>query len=292
MSVSGYELAILKRREDPAQVDFVRSCYLDEPLDAARRFAASAEFAEVRRILSLGPGGRGRRVLDVGAGNGIASFAFASLGCEVVALEPDPSAIVGAGAIASLLPHVGGGLITIAETSASQFRDPGNAFDIVYMRQAAHHFPVLEDGIVQCVEHLKPGGLFLMTREHVADTPEDVERFKQQHPGTLCGINEQAYSSKRYREAMTKAGLRNIREWGFFDSVINYYPKTAGEIRMSVCEWTRSCWGPLGSAAFRVSPRVERWACRWLSRRHRSPGRMHSFLGVKESAGLTPRARG
>jgi len=77
---------------------------------------------------------------------------------------------------------------------------------IVYMRQTAHHFSVLEEGIANSVELLKPKGLFLMTREHVADTPQDVEIFKQRHPGTQYGIEEQAYSINRYREALTRGG--------------------------------------------------------------------------------------
>lgn len=284
MSMSGYEQAVLKRRSDPAQAEFVRWCYLDDPLDAARRFVASDEFAEVRRILSLELHGARRRVLDVGAGNGIASFAFASLGCDVVALEPDPSAIVGGGALEKLLPHVVEGAITLVSLTAEEFRNPGNGFDIVYLRQAAHHFPGLEAGLSRCAAHLKPGGLFLMTREHVADTPQDVEQFKRQHPGTQYGILEQAYSVRRYRAAMRAAGLRQIQEWGPFDSVINYHPRTPEEIRGKTQAWMRGHGGRIGAYAAQIFPAVERWARHRMSIGFRTPGRMYSFLGVKRSA--------
>ena len=42
------------------------------------------------------------RVLEFGAGRGISSFAFACVGCDVTCLEPDPSPLVGRGAIAEL----------------------------------------------------------------------------------------------------------------------------------------------------------------------------------------------
>jgi len=284
MNVSGYEQAVMKRRSDPEQSQFVRLCYLDDPLDAARRFVASDEFAEVRRILSLNSRGAGGRVLDVGAGNGIASFAFAWLGCEVVALEPDPSVIVGGGALAQLLPHVEGGTITLVPLPVEAFSNPGDGFDIVYLRQAAHHFPELEVGLARCVEHLKPGGVFLMTREHVADTPQDVEQFKQQHRGTQYGILEQAYSTRRYREAMRAAGLRRIQEWGSFDSAINYYPLRPEQTREKTHAWIRRHWGRVGVLASRIFPAVERWGRHRMSLENRTPGRLHSFLGVKGCA--------
>src|SRR5688572_1228395 len=72
----------------------IEANYFDLPvLRAAERFLAGEEFAEAQRCLADAPG---RTLLDLGAGNGIASFAFARAGWEVTALEPDPSAEVGA----------------------------------------------------------------------------------------------------------------------------------------------------------------------------------------------------
>ncbi len=91
------EEAIRLLREDPVERErLVDAYYEPDPVTAARAFAASAEFAAVRRI--CGPLD-GRELLDLGAGNGIASYAFARAGARVTALEPDPSELVGHGAI-------------------------------------------------------------------------------------------------------------------------------------------------------------------------------------------------
>jgi SAM-dependent methyltransferase len=273
----------VRLRSDPAQEEFVRWCYLDDPLEAARRFTDSAEFTEVCRLLSLGTKGKGKRVLDVGCGNGIASFAFASQGCDVVALEPDPSPIVGAGALVRLLPNLATGSITLADVPVGEYRDPDGGFDIVYVRQVAHHFPILEEGIVRCVEMLKLKGIFLMTREHVADTPSDVEMFKQRHPFTQDGVEEHAYPINRYREALIRAGLTQIREWGPYDSVINFYPAQPEAVRAKALDLMQSRFGWPGAYLFRRFPAVKRWTLNVLSERNRIPGRLFTFLGVKRS---------
>ncbi|MCU0885274.1 MAG: hypothetical protein MUC44_10055 [Beijerinckiaceae bacterium] len=70
-----------------------RAAYFDEPVAAALRYQASAEFGAVRALLPPKAG----RALDLGAGNGILSHALAREGWAVTAVEPDPSELVGAG---------------------------------------------------------------------------------------------------------------------------------------------------------------------------------------------------
>lgn len=281
---SPYERAFIRLRADPTKDEFVRWCYLDDPLEASRRFLASEEFAEVCRILSLEKNGKGKRILDVGCGNGIASVAFASQGCDVVALEPDPSPIVGAGALAGLQSNLVNGSITHVGLPVGEYRDPNGGFDIVYMRQVAHHFPVLEEGIARCAELLKPGGIFLMTREHVADTSSDMEIFKQKHPTTQDGVEERAYPVNRYREALIRAGLSKIRVWGPYDSVINFYPAKPDAVREKALDWIHRRLGRTGDYLFHHVPAVERLALHALSEHNRTPGRLFTFLGVKGSS--------
>ena len=80
------EQAVEWLRSQPDQREFVKSCYFDDPVEiAAARFAASSEWLATLKLLVSVP----RRALDVGAGRGIASYALAKSGWDVVALEPD-----------------------------------------------------------------------------------------------------------------------------------------------------------------------------------------------------------
>jgi len=97
VSQSTWEEAVRWYRAQPGNEVEVSNNYFDLPVrQAAERFAESEEFAEISRLLGAG---EGRQILDLGAGNGIASYALASNGWVVTALEPDESEEVGAGAI-------------------------------------------------------------------------------------------------------------------------------------------------------------------------------------------------
>jgi len=101
MSASGrtWEEAVLWLKGQPDQVELVEACFFDDPLiQAAERYHASSEWEAVRKL--TGPAGG--RALDVGAGRGISSYALARDGWQVTALEPDPSTVVGTGAIQQL----------------------------------------------------------------------------------------------------------------------------------------------------------------------------------------------
>ncbi len=105
LSLFTWEEAVRWYRDQPGNEAEVRNNYFDLPvLQAAERYANGEEFAEVVRLLGAG---EKRRILEPGAGNGIASFALAKNGWLVTALEPDESAEVGAGAIREIAEQTG-----------------------------------------------------------------------------------------------------------------------------------------------------------------------------------------
>jgi 2-polyprenyl-3-methyl-5-hydroxy-6-metoxy-1,4-benzoquinol methylase len=75
--------------------DLVRDAYFDADLRLnADRFSQSTEFRETLALIAKHLQGT-LNILDVGCGNGIASVAFARLGHNVTAIDPDPSQTVG-----------------------------------------------------------------------------------------------------------------------------------------------------------------------------------------------------
>lgn len=270
-------------RGRPEYAELVKLSYLDEDnLAAAERFASSEEFAAVSSLLGLGAGRR-LRVLDLGCGNGIASYAFASLGHDVTAADPDPSADVGLAAAERLSPRAPGRIETCrAGAESLPFADA--AFDVVYERQALHHFRDLRGGLAECARVLKPGGLLLATREHVVDDEAQLERFLAEHVLQPLHGGEHAYRLGEYLAAIEAAGLRVLRCFAPYDSVINHFPESNDQVRWKVYEALRRRYGPAASLLVRLRYFEERYR-RHLSAGCDSPGRLYSFLCAKGAAG-------
>ena len=97
--MSTWEEAVQWLRNQPDQNELIRACFYDDPLrDAAERYYKSTEWQAVHQLFGRKRGA----TLDLGAGRGISSYALARDGWKGSALEPDPSNIVGAGAIRAL----------------------------------------------------------------------------------------------------------------------------------------------------------------------------------------------
>ena len=270
-----WEAAVLALRAAPAQHRLVLEAYYDDPVDAAaRRYFESEEWADVRPWL----GGRRGAALDVGAGRGIASYALAREGFTVTALEPDPSNVVGGGAITALTAQTGAN-ITVLGASAESIPAPDGTFDLVFARAALHHTADLGRACREVFRVLKPGGRFLALREHVISRQEDLARFLEVHPLHRHYGGENAYLLPVYEDAIRAAGFKLAAIRRPLESPMNHAPHTAAELRGLTADRAGPLRG-LMRAAFGL-PGVWPALLPLLGLLDHRPGRLYSFLALK-----------
>lgn len=264
-----WEEAVLWLKGQPGQEELVRACFYDDPLDAAaERYQASTEWREVQSLLRDHHKGV---ALDLGAGRGISSYALALDGWQVTALEPDPSEVVGTGAIRRLA--AGKGLpVTVVESWGETLPFPDNGFDLVYARQALHHARDLELLCREIARVLKPGGMLLATREHVITRPGDLPAFLEGHPLHRLYGGENAFTLERYRRAIAGSGLSLTKVLATYASNINLYPASDAEVKAKVERRLKI------SIPLKVFKRI---VVPLLDLVNREPGRLYTFIGCK-----------
>lgn len=259
----------------PDQQTLVKECYFDSPLErAAERYRNSKEWGAIRELLPS----QGGSVIDIGAGRGITSYALASDGWTVTALEPDPSLEVGAGAISRLAcsQHLP---ITVIEEFGERIPCPSEAFDLVFARQALHHAKNLSAFCREAFRLLKPGGLFLTVRDHVISKQADLPLFLERHPLHRLYGGEHAYLLQDYVQAIQNAGFMIEHMLRPLESVINLAPLTEESLRDALA--ARLAQYPGGALAARMLTRNQALYARILKlliRLDGRPGRLYSFI--------------
>jgi SAM-dependent methyltransferase len=277
---SAWEDAVRWYRSLPGNDAAVRDNYFDLPVRrAAERYAAGEECAAVLDL--LGPSG-GRRVLDLGAGNGVASYALAKNGWKVTALEPNPSAEVGANAIRALAAETGLPMDVVQEWG-ERLPFPDETFDAVHGRQVLHHAADLERMMTEVARVLAPGGVCLFTREHVVDDAAQLARFLAKHPLQQRYGGEHAYPRARYEAAIRGAGLGLTHVWGPLETPINFFPGTEAERYAAIRRGAMRSFLGLGTL-LAWSEAFRRAHLRRLREGGGAPGRLYSFFGEKPCA--------
>lgn len=274
MNSLNWEEAVRWYRAQPGNEAAVRENYFDLPVrQAVERYAGSEEFAEVLRILGKG---HGKEILDLGAGNGVASYALARNGWVVTALEPDESNEVGAGAIRSLAEETGLSIKVVQEFGERlPFAD--ESFHAIHARQVLHHASDLESMVRELNRVLRKGGLLLSTREHVADNEEQLAAFCREHPLHHLYGGENAYPLREYLASFKAAGFVVKEMWGPVQSILNFYPGTEAERQVARRQIAKHSYMRLGRL-LAWSPHFREKQVAQFTQNDRTPGRLYSFL--------------
>jgi len=270
-----WEEAIEILRRDPQHRGLVYDAYLTANLsDNCQRFASSDEFNETLKLIqAYRP--NARNVLDIPAGNGIATYAFARAGFDVVAVEPDPSTSVGRGAITASL-SAEGLQASIVGAFGENLPFVSRSFDVVYVRQGLHHAQDLKAMLAEYRRVLRPGGLLLGCREHVVDNYGiSLQDFLDSQVDHQLYGGENAFTLSDYRAAFVESGLNIVQEVGPYDSPINLHPNTPESLGTKICESRE------GRILCTILPRSLVISIgMWQLRRAKRPGRLYSFVAL------------
>jgi ubiquinone/menaquinone biosynthesis C-methylase UbiE len=261
-------------RKVPAYEDLVKEAYFSADLKSnIESFRNSPEFKETLELIISLNSSKNLNILDIGAGNGISSIALALEGMNVVAIEPDPSDSIGAGAIEKMKLEYHLNNLEIIMSYGENIPLNDNSFEMVYARQTMHHANNLEQFTKSIYRVLKPNGILLTIRDHVITDEEDKKSFLINHPLHKFYGGENAYTLDEYKQALIGAGFRISKILGPSDSIINYSP------------WSKD------RLAILLKNKFGKWAVNsfllnlaWLFilyRQKKLPGRLFSFIAIK-----------
>ena len=274
-----WEQAVQWLREQPEKRELVLAAYYDDPLrEAASRYWRSEEWQAIKLLLPASGG----CALDVGAGRGIASYALAKEGFHVTALEPDPSMLVGAGAIRALAAETGLP-VDVAQDFSERLPFADGQFDVVFARAVLHHTKDLQAACREFLRVLKPGGRLVAVREHVISRPEDLPAFLDLHPLHKLYGGENAFLLPQYEAAIRGAGFQLEVVLSPLESAINFAPYTLDTLKSEVTlRVTRGLPGlkHLVQGVLALPP-VWAAARRVLARFDHRPGRLYSFIAQR-----------
>ncbi|GAX36704.1 class I SAM-dependent methyltransferase [Nodularia sp. NIES-3585] len=272
-----WEEAVSWLISQPEKQELVLACYYDKSLkSAAERYWKSEEWQAIQKFLPQHHG----TALDIGAGNGIASYALAKDGWQVKALEPDSSDLVGVGAIRKLSEE-SQLAIEVTQEFGEKLPFSNQTFDLVFARQVLHHAQDLQRLCNEIYRVLKPGGIFIAVREHVISSPSDLPKFLNAHPLHNLYGGENAYLLKQYLGAIKFAELRINQVIAPFESVINYAPLTEQSLKTKLKKKFHAV--PIGAIIYKLfsSKNTFNILLKLLSTIDNRPGRLFSFVCYK-----------
>ena len=273
----------LKNQDD--YKDLIKSCYYDDPIEEAlNRFENSKEWIELKNVhakygVKLG------KVLDFGAGRGIASLALAKMGYEVYAFDGNSGNNAGLNSIKQLIKKLNL-KINLCKGNFDRLPFDDNFFDLVYSRQSLHHAPNITISCLEICRVLKKKSFFITVKDHVIDRIEDKKIFLKNHPLHKYTRDENAHLLSDYLNAFENSGFKILKTFKTYSSPLNYCPNNIESILLHYTKskfLIRKDWFKIIIKKNNIISKFIKLILIFLiNARNRTPGRPYSIILKKK----------
>lgn len=191
---------------DKFVAELLRSIYLLPDREADfERFAASAEFAAILRLLRIFGVTKGQSLIEIGGGPGFLTWALHHAGYRIDLLEPNALWNTGTGYLRSREDAKG---IEIFNDHLAWHAKPLR-YDVFITKTCIHHFQNIGMVAASLRQKLSDGGKWFAFREQFADNPKELGEGLANHP--YCqrfGTYEWFYPAHLYVESIELTGFR------------------------------------------------------------------------------------
>jgi SAM-dependent methyltransferase len=221
-----YDVAYKWGWETEELKELVYFCYKTPDLkENARRFFDSEEFKETTRILThLGKlPTKQCRVLDIGCGNGVGTYALARAGYNAIGIDSSVGEIAGIKA-AEKINGLDNANFEVKYSNGEILDFEDGVYDVVWMREVLHHIKDLNSFLKEVYRILRPNGILCCLRDAVIWNENQKKDFFETHPFYPITKDEGCYYLSDYINAFNHAGFKVENILNPLESIINTYP--------------------------------------------------------------------
>ena len=146
-------------------------------------------------IKTLGADFTGKKVLDLGCGDGALSYLLAREGLEVTGVDNEELGIKFANENLQRVNQNNKLKYSFVVASAYELPFPSSSFDAIVHCEVFEHLAEPEKMLAEAKRVLKPGGKFVMTTPYrLVEVPADPNHIKEYFPGEVRKILERYFS--------------------------------------------------------------------------------------------------
>ena len=203
----------------------------------------------------------GKKILDLGCGDGALSYVLARRGADVVGIDNEPLGIEFAEKNLASKNHNHDLKYKFVVASAYELPFPDQSFDFVVHCEVIEHLQQPEKMLAEASRVLKRGGLFILTTPHrLTESPHDPNHVREFFPGQIKGLLEPHFSEVTiklthhvfwyglYSYTFRRFGNRHFGQWflnipilllGWNPFMIDYEQPTKFDIFTQILAWGR-----------------------------------------------------